>query len=171
MRDTAILDVVMTDPKSGLRSDDRRGRYPLIQLWQEQFHAGKETVEPPPAPSKPETPPVDPVRDLAQALCGGRWRRQKQIAEWYAAALKDRQRCCGLPFRASFPRHAKRGVLRKNACGSLSGHTFDLDFPYFQIKKCAVASFAGGTDFARVLPRPSTITFAYSVQEKACECR
>ena len=109
MRDTAILDVVMTDPKSGLRSDDRRGRYPLIQLWQEQFHAGKETVEPPPAPSKPETPPVDPVRDLAQALCGGRWRRQKQIAEWYDAALKDPAEMLRFAFSGTFPAPRKAG--------------------------------------------------------------
>lgn len=81
----------------------------LIQLWQDQFQAGKETAEPPPVPSKPETQPVDPVRDLAQALCGGGWRRQKQIGKWYDEALKDPAEMVRFAFTSKFPEPRKAG--------------------------------------------------------------
>ncbi len=81
----------------------------LIQLWQDQFQAGKEAAEPRPAAMKGEVSPVDPARDLAQALCGGGWRRQKQIAEWYDKALQDPAEMMRFAFSGKFPAARKAG--------------------------------------------------------------
>ena len=82
----------------------------LLQQWQDDHHHRVTLEEAVAAAARsPAAPPPDPARAMAQTLCGGGWRRQKQIGEWYDLALDDPTEMMRFAFTGTFPAPRKAG--------------------------------------------------------------
>ncbi|MEI6233309.1 MAG: hypothetical protein WCT04_09665 [Planctomycetota bacterium] len=81
----------------------------LVQQWQDEHVAVRKAVAPPPESPKPEAPPSDLAREVAQLLAGGGWRRKEQIGEWYDQALKDPTEILRFSMTGRFPPARKAG--------------------------------------------------------------
>jgi len=83
----------------------------MIRRWQDEHQAVEKQIQEQLAEKvvAPAVNQTDPALELAQELCGGGWRRRKQIGDWYEKALSDPVEMFRFNVTSAFPEARKGG--------------------------------------------------------------